>query len=66
MFVVFISCCLGFLCWHLVAVTFCFTTTSQVIGQEDRLSSDLYCVECDVKPCCRHTYTHLCTANHHT
>jgi len=33
--VVFIDCCLGFLCCHLVVVMFGFASTSQVIGYED-------------------------------
>ena len=30
--------------------SFCFLSTSQEIGWEDRLQNDLFCVEWDVKP----------------
>ena len=51
----FCDCYLVFLCCNFVAVSFLFTSTSQVIGQEDwvlHLSvCHLQCLECDVKAC---------------
>ena len=43
------TCCLVLWLFFLVS-DFCFLSTSQEIGWEERLRNDLFCVEWDVKP----------------
>jgi len=51
---VFINCCLRFWCCHLVVhlVIFGSASTIRVIGWEDRLWTNLHCVEWDAKHHC--------------